>query len=326
MKLTNISEIVNKELSSVDTEIRQSIPQKQNIFTDACLQILSKKSKRIRPILVLLSSGIVNLKGKRVIRLATAVELFHTATLVHDDIIDDSSLRRGAKTINTQFGVHSAILVADYLYLYGTTILNGVFNGNPRLNKEISKLILKTANNIFTGELSQLLKNSSAISKKEYFNIISQKTASFFSACCTIPALLAGANNRYKLALILFGRNLGIAFQIIDDILDIVGDEKTLGKKRGSDLKEGFFTLPLVHLYENATKNEKNTIAKQGKRKTRNLNAIVKLINKYGSLEYAMKVAKSYSAKAKRNLDLFPQSKYKNALSDLCDFVVERDN
>lgn len=326
MKLDEIYKIVNKEIGIVDEKIKKTIPQRADLFRDACLQILNGKSKRIRPALVLLCAKVLNLRGMKIINLATAVELFHTATLVHDDIIDASTLRRGMETVNVKFGVHSAILVADYLYLNGALLLNGVFDGNSQLNKELSKLILSTANKMFSGELNQLLKNSISISRKEYFNIISQKTASFFSACCTIPALLTNSNSMQKIALLLYGKNLGLAFQIMDDILDIIGDETKFGKKKGSDIKEGFFTLPIVHFYEHATSDERKKLLHLLTRKKKNLKNIIKLISKYNSLEYAKNVAKSYSKKAKNNIALFPDSEAKRSLVGLCDFVIERDH
>ncbi|TES92098.1 MAG: polyprenyl synthetase family protein [Candidatus Cloacimonadota bacterium] len=326
MNLDEIYKIVCKEIEIVDTKIKDTIPQKADAFRDACLQILNGKSKRIRPALVLLCSKMLHLKGKRIINLATAVEIFHTATLVHDDIIDASTLRRGTETINAKFGVHSAILVADYLYLNGAILLNNVFDGNQHLNKELSRLILSTANKMFSGELNQLLKNSVFISRKEYLNIISQKTASFFSACCTIPSLLTKSNNIQKRALLLYGRNLGLAFQIMDDILDIIGDEKKFGKKMGSDLKEGFFTLPMVHFYENATINEKKKFLDLLTKKRRNVKNIIELINRHNSITYARNMAKTYSKKAKNSIGLFPDSEAKRSLIGLCDFVVERDH
>ncbi len=326
MTLQEIYKVVNKEIGFVDTKIKNTIPQKADLFRDACSQILNGRSKRIRPALVLLCSKLLNLQGMRIINLATAVELFHSATLVHDDIIDASSLRRGAKTINVAFGINSAILVADYLYLNGALLLNGVFNGNPHLNKKLSKIILSTANKMFSGELHQLLKNSESISKKEYLNIISQKTASFFSACCTIPALFTNSNSLQKRALLLYGRNLGLAFQIMDDILDITGDERKFGKRRGSDIREGFFTLPAIHFYENATFEERNKLIELLTKKKKNLSKIINLINRYNSLAYAKTVAKSYSRKAINSIRSFPESEAKRSLVALCDFVVERDH
>lgn len=325
MKLSDIYRVVDAELEIVDSEIRETIPQKKDAFRDACLQILDNKSKRIRPALVLIVAKLLDYRKSAAIKLATAVELFHTATLVHDDIIDASTLRRGAKTVNAKFGINSAILVADYLYLHGALQLNGVLDGNPHLNKQLSKLILSTAHRMFSGELDQLMNNSVSISRKRYFNIITQKTASFFSACCAIPAILSNVNSLQKRALLLYGRNLGVAFQITDDVLDIVGDESKFGKRQGSDVEGGFFTLPFVHFYEQATPEERARLSEVlGKRK-KDLKHIVGLLNQRDSIDYASTVAQNYARRAKKNIGVFADSRPKRALTQLCDFVVARE-
>jgi geranylgeranyl pyrophosphate synthase len=325
MKLSEIYRVVNAELALVDSEIKETIPRKQDAFRDACLQILNNNSKRIRPALVLIASKLLNYKKTAAIKLATAVELFHTATLVHDDIIDASTLRRGAKTINAKFGINSAILVADYLYLHGALHLNGILDGNSHLNKQLTKLVLSTAHKMFSGELDQLMSHTISISRKEYFNIITQKTASFFSACCGVPAILSNATSIQKGALLLFGKNLGIAFQITDDILDIVGDEKKFGKRQGLDMDGGFFTLPLVHFYEKATQEERSSLLEILTKKKKNLKRIIALLERYNSIEYAKSIAQNYARKAKKNVSIFPGSKAKSAFLQLCDFVVARE-
>ncbi len=325
MKLSDIYHVVECELAIVDSEIKETIPHKHDAFRDACLQILDNKSKRIRPALVLMVAKLLSYKKQPAIKLATAVELFHTATLVHDDIIDASTLRRGAKTVNAKFGVNSAILVADYLYLHGALQLNAILDGNLRLNKQLSKLILSTAHRMFSGELDQLMSNSVSISRKAYFNIITQKTASFFSACCAIPAILNNVSNLQKRSLVLFGKNLGIAFQITDDILDIIGDERKFGKKQGSDVEEGFFTLPLIHFYERATEEERDALIKIIIKKRRNLKQVITMLEKYDSIGYAKGIAQNYAQRAKKNIHTFAASSTKNALMQLCDFVVLRE-
>ncbi len=326
MKLVDIYSVVNKELTLVDAKIKEAIPRKDDAFREACVQILNANSKRIRAALVLLCSKMLKYKRKASLKLATAIELFHTATLVHDDIIDSSAMRRGNETINRKYGLNSAILVADYLYLNGALLLNGVFDGNLHLNDQLTKIMISTAQKMFSGELDQLMNNSVYISRKEYFKIISQKTASFFSACCAMPALLSNAGSLQGSALFMYGRNLGIAFQITDDVLDIIGDEEKFGKKKGSDIKEGFFTLPLVHFYEKASYAEKKTLLDVLARKKLNLKEIVKLLARYRSVEYAQDRAKSYSKKAKKSIGIFPDSAAKDSLIQLCDFVVARDH
>jgi octaprenyl-diphosphate synthase len=325
MKLTDIYHIVNGELAVVDSRIKETIPQKQDAFRDACSQILDNRSKRIRPAIILIVSKLLNYKKSAALKLATAVELFHTATLVHDDIIDASTLRRGTKTVNAKFGINSAILVADYLYLHGALQLNSVLDGNPHLNKQLTKLILSTAHRMFSGELDQLMNHTISISRKEYFNIITQKTASFFSACCGVPAILSNATSIQKGALLLFGKNLGIAFQITDDILDIVGDEKKFGKRQGIDMDAGFFTLPLVHFYEKATQEEQSSLLEILSKKKKNIKRIIARLERYNSIEYAKSIAQNYARKAKKNVSIFPESKAKSALLQLCDFVVARE-
>jgi len=283
--------------------------------------ILKQKGKKIRPTLVLLSAKIAGKVNERSYRGAILVELLHTATLVHDDVVDSSEERRGFPSINAVWKNKVAVLIGDYLLSRG--LLLSVDNNDT----DFLQVMTRTVKRMSEGELLQISKTRKLnIDEETYFRIISDKTASLLSTCCEIGALSAGDDLKIRNSLKNYGENLGIAFQIKDDILDFNGKNGFLGKPLGGDVKEKKITLPLIYALNKSDKAERKKIIhliKNGKKKE-NLKKVVDIVNFSGGIEYAEKVANDYINRAKNELAIFPDSEIKKSLNDLLDFVVNR--
>lgn len=283
--------------------------------------ILKQKGKKIRPTLVLLSAKIAGKVNERSYRGAILVELLHTATLVHDDVVDSSEERRGFPSINAVWKNKIAVLIGDYLLSRG--LLLSVDNNDT----DFLQVMTRTVKRMSEGELLQISKTRKLnIDEETYFRIISDKTASLLSTCCEIGALSSGDDMKIRNSLKNYGENLGIAFQIKDDILDFNGKNGFLGKPLGGDVKEKKITLPLIYALNKSDKAERKKIIhliKNGKKKE-NLKKVVDIVNFSGGIEYAEKVANDYINRAKKELAIFPDSEIKKSLNDLLDFVVNR--
>lgn len=332
--------VVKKELSGVERELRNFLPQRglakigrngigfQPII-DATNHIIKAGGKRLRPALVLLSSRACNYRGSKSISLAAAVELIHVATLVHDDLLHGSVLRRGEETINAKWDHETALLVGDNLYLKTLSIIANnkdlLENNN---NIKILRLILDTAHRIFQGEVLQFAKEDDfGISEEVYFQIIEGKTASFISACCRAGAFLAGSSEAVEKKFARYGLNLGIAFQIVDDLLDLVADHRQLGKSVGSDFRDGRCTLPYIHFLRVAQPAERDQllgILKPEVRKRVRTSSVIKLLEKSKSIDYSYQRAGDYASRAEKELASISDSPAKDSLIKLCDYVVQR--
>ncbi len=323
MKLTSIYETVKRELYLVEKELKRTLPPALNALSDPVAQLLNSGGKRLRPALLLLSSKACGYAGKMSINFAAAVELVHTATLVHDDLLDNAHLRRGTETVNHRWGTRGALLVADHLYLRGLSLLSDLAENHNGTDRRIAQIALQTANRVFEGEVLQLFQSGrQPPSEREYLQMIENKTASFFSACCRIGALLGGSSEEIESALGEYGRNLGLAFQITDDILDLVADESKLGKSTGSDILSGILTLPLIHFLRVAPEREKRALLSEDMDRVED---VVQLIKGYGSIEYAREKVMTFANRAKEELGKLPDSDARDSLRQICDFVVERD-
>tara|TARA_B100000686_G_scaffold93040_1_gene99428 strand:- start:574 stop:1572 length:999 start_codon:yes stop_codon:yes gene_type:complete len=321
--INDINNLINKELVAVNNLIEYSIGVDVPIIDDLSNHILSAGGKKIRPLITLLTCKLCNYQGKNHIALSACVELIHTATLLHDDVIDESKLRRGIPTANNIFGNKCSILVGDFLFSRSFELM--VKHGS----KSILKILSKTSSIIAEGEVMQLatIKDCST-NDKTYMKIIKAKTASLFSAASEISALLARKNNKIQNALKNYGENLGIAFQLVDDALDYVGN-KSLGKKIGDDFKEGKITLPIIISIAKGNKEEKlfwkETLESNNYNKN-DFKKALKIIRKYNAIEITLERAKQYSKKAINNLNIFPDSNYKTALESLAKISINRKN
>lgn len=313
---------IAKDLEEFNDEFSLSLKSKKGLLSLITSYILKQKSKKIRPVLVLQSAKLCGGITKRSHRGATLVELLHTATLVHDDVVDNAEERRGLPSINAIWKNKIAVLMGDYLLAKGLMI---AVEGE---DFDFLKVITDTVKRMSEGELLQIKKSRKLdIDYDTYFNIISDKTASLISTCCEIGAR-SSTNNIEKIeAMKKYGEDLGIAFQIIDDILDYIGKKKLFGKPLGGDIKEKKITLPLLYVLNSLSENENKNLKKKIKKvkSQSDVQAIIKFVIENGGIDYAMKTAKEYAERAKSHLAIFDDCNTKEELVYLVDFVIERN-
>lgn len=285
--------------------------------------IIRQKGKKIRPLLVLLSAKLAGGINERTYRGAVLVELLHTATLIHDDVVDNADKRRGMWSINALFKNKVAVLMGDYLLSRGLMI---AVNGK---DYDFLSVITDAVKRMSEGELLQIQKTRKLdIDEETYFRVISDKTASLLETCCAIGALSATTNDDYVNALKNFGHNLGMSFQIRDDILDYEGKSSIIGKPVGGDIKEKKITLPLIYSLKNVSSTEAvkvKKIIKNGNKKS-GVSEVIKFVEDNNGIDYALSVSKKFSEQARESLNIFEDSQTKIALLSLIDFVTERKN
>ncbi|MEK6635414.1 MAG: polyprenyl synthetase family protein [Planctomycetota bacterium] len=308
-------------LDKVETRFHKELKPESNSLADLIAHISKYKGKRLRPALVLLSGKCIGELVPQHIDLAVVVEMVHTATLVHDDIIDEASVRRHVETVNSKWGREISILFGDYLFSRGFTILSA-------LDSQVATLLLSQTVNIMSeGELIQLQRRyDMELSENDYFDIIERKTASLCAASCRLGATFAGANRKISDMLYNYGLKIGIAFQIVDDCLDIMGTEEEIGKSLNSDIQKGKLTLPLIRLVNQLPRNKLETtkaLIFQHSEKE-NKNSILELLTEHDAVEYAFNTAKNIVKQAQEEIAPLPDSKYKTALLELADFIVTR--
>ncbi|MGY8976460.1 MAG: polyprenyl synthetase family protein, partial [Alphaproteobacteria bacterium] len=308
LSIKEIQEIVSKDLQEVNNIIIDNIGNEVPLIKDLSKHILASGGKRIRPIVTLLSSSLCNYSGKNHLFLAACVEFIHTATLLHDDVIDESKVRRGVATANDVFGNKTSVLVGDFLFSRAFELM--VQNGS----KKILEILSKASSTIAQGEVLQLTTiNDSNTSKELYMKIIKNKTASLFSAASEIGAILSEEEYTIQKSLKVYGEKLGIAFQLVDDALDYVGTS-ALDKNIGDDFREGKMTLPVIISLEASNLEEKSFWIKTIEnldQSSNDLNKAIELINKYNGISSTLALAKKYSMEAIKSLEIFPQSEAK---------------
>lgn len=314
--------LVAKDLEAVDHTILARLQSTSELVQQVSEYIIQSGGKRLRPLLMLLCSRALHYEGNAHIELAVILEFIHTATLLHDDVIDASSLRRGRNTVNYVFGNPASILVGDFLY-------SRAFQMMTHLKQpEIYKILADTTNTIAEGEVLQLQhRHNPTLSEATYSQVILQKTAILFAAAAQLAAVITNSNFEIQETMQQYGLHLGIAFQLVDDMLDYQGDVAIIGKNIGDDLAEGKMTLPLIYAASHASKTQKKMIVDaicHGK--TTALAEIITTIKSTGALEYTEQVAINHIKKAQAALIKIPTSPYQQALLDLVTFVVHRDN
>ena len=321
--LSKISHPIKSELDTFNEKFKKSIRSKVGLVDLVAKYIIRQKGKKVRPLLVLLSAKIIGEVNERSYRGAVLVELLHTATLVHDDVVDNANKRRGVWSINAIFKNKVAVLMGDYLLSRGLMI---AIDGK---DFDFLGVITNTVRRMSEGELLQIQKTRKLdIDEETYFRVISDKTASLLETCCEIGALSATDNPEYHEAMKQFGQSIGMAFQIRDDILDYEGTLKMMGKPVGGDIKEKKITLPLIYSLNQVSKKEAAHIRKLIKNGSKNndVKEVIKFVRENGGIDYALETAKSYSNKAKEALKILPDSQSKVALEALVDFVIDRKN
>ena len=321
--LSAISLPIKSELDRFGELFKKSMKSKIGLVDLIARYIIRQKGKKIRPLLVLLSAKISGGITERTYRGALLVELLHTATLVHDDVVDNADKRRGFWSVNKVFKNKAAVLMGDYLLSRGLMI---AVEGN---DYDFLGVITNSVRRMSEGELLQIQKTRKLdIDEETYFKVISDKTASLLETCCEIGALSATQNEIYSSAMKKFGDSIGIAFQIRDDILDYEGKSSLIGKPIGGDIKEKKITLPLIYSLEQVSNGEASKIKsliKNGNDKE-SIKKIIEFVQHHKGIEYAFNTAHAYSLKAKESLKVFPASPAKLALEALVDFIIERKN
>ena len=319
----DLKNLVGDKLDSVNQQIKYRLASEIDLVHKMSNYHLKSGGKRIRPLLTLGSSKLCGYSnGNRDVNLAACIELIHSATLLHDDVIDNSTLRRGIKTSNSIWGNQSSVLVGDYLFSRCFEIM--VDDGS----REILKLLSSTSSKIAQGEVLQLeCKLETNILEEKYFQIINLKTAALFAAGAKVGACITNKSNKEKEALESYGKNLGIAFQIADDALDYCSTKITFGKEIGKDFFEGKITLPIIFLCQKANSNEKLYIEKTFKKKNRtklDFYETQNLLEKYKSIDLCFERAEHFVNISYNALNIFNASKEKTILQNLTSFSLER--
>ncbi|MCX5803115.1 MAG: polyprenyl synthetase family protein [Proteobacteria bacterium] len=315
--------LIEEDLKTLESSIQELIATRVSFIKEIVNYIIKSGGKRVRPILVILTAKLCGYKNEKHISYAAIIEFIHTATLLHDDVVDNAQTRRGSSTVNTVWGNEPSVLVGDFLYSKSFELM--AEDGNH----EILKTISKATTALSEGEILELLKTSDIDTREEeYFEIIGNKTAVLFSAACEIGAILGNIDKEKRLSLKNFGYNLGIAFQLTDDILDYISYDNILGKHVGTDLKEGKVTLPLIHALKSTNEKEKTSIKKVLEKNNvtiKDFERVRNIILKHGGTEYASTIAKQYIDTTKKFLNIFQPSPYKNALLSLADYMLKRE-
>ncbi|MDI6736832.1 MAG: polyprenyl synthetase family protein [bacterium] len=305
--------VISEELKEVEARLNEDISSEIRFVSKSSSYILKSGGKKLRPALLLLSAKACNFNGNRSINLACALELIHTATLVHDDVIDEAYLRRGKETLNARYDNKLSILLGDYLFSQAVSLV--IADGDKRIMETIAAAVSQ----VCEGEILQTIKANTLPHEAEYLNIVEKKTASLFSSCCKIGALVGDNPQQTIESLADYGLNLGIAFQITDDILDLTSSEVKIGKSIKNDLSNGKYTLPVIYAAGKVTPSELFTLTNGSKKEE-----ILRLIEQYGGFEYSQDKAKNYCDVARQNLKELKSSQYKKALMELVDYTLNR--
>lgn len=305
--------LIEDELRELELSLNDSISSDIQLATEVSNYLVGSGGKRIRPALCILVARSLDYSGKDLIRLASSIELLHTATLIHDDVVDESLTRRGKESIHTKWDNAHGVLVGDFVYSKAFQLMASFEN------PEIIRTLADATNRISEGEVLQLtLKNQSILSEKDYFEVIDRKTAELFKVSAITAGILCSSKDTQLSSLSNFAKSLGIAFQIQDDILDYFGEEKLTGKKIGKDFEEGKFTLPIIIALKESTEENQNTLLslfKKGERE--DFPKVLALINKANTLEKAEEVFLHYTKECMKELNHIPQNDYKIALEDI---------
>jgi len=317
---SDIQNLVREDLKAVDDLLINRLESEVALINQVSSYIINAGGKRIRPLLVVLMSRALGYQGINHHVMAVVIELIHTATLIHDDIVDESEVRRGTETPNQVWGNAASVLVGDFIYSRAFEIMV-----EPN-SMEIMKVLSKATNAIAEGEVLQLLNiGNKELNEADYLKVIEKKTACLFQAATQIAAIISDSDSSIENRMKSFGLNLGNAFQIVDDVLDYQSNEELLGKRIGDDLSEGKMTLPLIHSLSNSSKATNKKLRDIiSNNNVEEIDTVLEIFQETGSIDYTINRAKEISVNAKHCLVNLNESAYKNALSLLCDISVER--
>lgn len=321
--MVDVWEAYRDELGGVEDQVRKNLDSSVTLVNTVAAHILNSGGKRIRPLLLLLCARLCGYNGREHHQLSSLVEFIHTATLLHDDVVDDADLRRGRRTARKVWGNQISILVGDYLY--SKAIAQIVEFRSQGINEVLAEACTKMAE----GEVLQLYYNGNpAMPEADYLKIVEHKTAGLIAAACRMGAIIADAPEDRLDALFRFGQYVGIAFQVVDDTLDYTADGARLGKTLGQDLRQGKATLPLLHLLQHCSDADRQMIKDRMETRTLtedDLSRLIHLMEERGSIAYAMERAHAFIAAAQRELRLFEDCTAKRALMVAADYMVTRD-
>lgn len=316
-------ELLRDDLAAIEREFGRGTVSSVRAITEIGEHLRAGGGKRIRPALLLLSSKLFPHDQRSAVRLGGVVEVIHTATLVHDDIIDEAPTRRGRPAANTQWGNAKCVLAGDWLYMQAFKI------AVQERNFKILDVLIDLTQQMVEGELLQMEKLGKCITLDEHFDLIFRKTACLFSVSMRLGAILGKATEEQEQRLGEYGRNLGLAFQIVDDVLDLTASEEVLGKPVASDLREGKVTMAVIHALSHCTPVERElveTVLEERAFVSVRHEQILAMLNRCGSIHYAYDEAAKYAAAARNAICTFPDSEIKRALLAIPEFVVERSN
>jgi octaprenyl-diphosphate synthase len=317
-----VFELLREDLVAIEQELGRDAASSVSTITEIAEYLREGGGKRIRPSLLLLTAHALDYFGPSAIRLGAVVEMVHTATLVHDDIIDGAQTRRGRPSPNTTWGNEKCVLAGDWLYMQAFRV------ALEERNLRVLDLLIGLTQQMVEGELLQIQRLGKAVSEAEYYDLIFRKTACLFSVSMRLGAVLAGATETEENNLATYGRSVGLAFQIVDDVLDLTATEEVLGKPVASDLREGKATLPVIHSIDHGTARDRQMIQRVLDDRSfehSSRERIQEILIRNGSVEYAMAAADHYAEQARQALASLPDSDFKRALLWVPDFVVARD-
>jgi octaprenyl-diphosphate synthase len=315
-----VYELVAVDFDSVNCLIPKQLTSNTHLVEEIGQYITQSGGKRLRPLLVLLSANCLGYAGTDHIKLAAVIEFLHTATLLHDDVVDSSFLRRGRATANSLWGNPSSVLVGDFLY-------SRAFQMMVELNNmQIMEILSKATNIIAEGEVAQLANIGDVnLSENAYFDVIRCKTAMLFQAASHSAGVLSSRKNQHILTLKEYGLSLGLAYQLVDDWLDYAGDEQKMGKNVGDDLAEGKMTLPLIYAIKHGSAEDAEIVGAAIKdQSTANINRILHIVKNSGALDYTKSCAEHHAQIATEHLSTLPDNAYRSAMATLAKFAVSR--
>ena len=318
-----VFDLLHDDLAAIEREFGRDTVSGVRAITEIGEYLRAGGGKRLRPALLLLSCKLMNYTGHGAIKLGAVVEIIHTATLVHDDIIDEAKTRRGRPAANTQWGNSKCVLAGDWLYMQAFKI------AVQERNFQVLDTLIDLTQAMVEGELLQIERLGKAITIDEHFELIYRKTACLFSVCMKMGGILAGASDAELHRLADYGRNLGMAFQLVDDVLDLTASEEVLGKPVASDLREGKATWAVLHALEHCTPDERATVESvlgNGGFNGITPADIVAILNRYGSIDAAYARAMEFANQAREAICPFPDSEIKRVLLWVPEFVVERQS
>ena len=322
MNLEQITELTAQDMAAVNATILEQLNSDVTLINQLGYYIISGGGKRIRPMIAVLAARALGYEGNKHVTVAALIEFIHTATLLHDDVVDESELRRGRQTANALFGNAASVLVGDYLYSRSFEMMVGV--GKMR----VMEILSEATTIISEGEVLQLLNMHDAdVDETRYMQVIRYKTAKLFEASARLGAVLAGADAPTEAAAAEYGRRIGTAFQIMDDWLDYAGTAEAMGKNAGDDLREGKPTLPLIYLIERGTP-EQSALAREAIEQggTDRFDTIFDAITRSGALDHTLECARQEAQAAAAAIAAFPDSIYKESLLALCSYSTSRQS